>query len=166
MVPASRFSFPFAGRVLEMVWLLAIGFVLLAVTPGGVQRATNEVAGRFAMSLLAGFVLLVVVPAAAALLLVTVIGIPLAAVVMLLYFATLYPAQVFVSAWLGDRILRARRRAAAPVSPYLGMTLGVVALAILLAVPFAGWIVRLVAVLTGFGALWATVWRARARYTG
>ncbi len=103
------------------------------------------------------------IPVVIVLLLVTVVGIPLSGVLVLLCALTLYPAQIFVSAWLGDTILRAAQRAAgrAP-SMYWALVAGTVALVILFAVPLVGWVVRLLAVLVGFGALWATVWRAAA----
>ncbi len=47
-------------------------------------------------------------------------------------------------------------------SIYWSVAVGTIALAVLFAVPFAGWVIRLVAILAGFGALWATVWRAVA----
>src|SRR3990172_9558494 len=69
------FAFRFAGRVMEALWLLAIGFVALAVAPRGVSRVVERVSRHFGMSLLTGFILLVVVPVAALLVALTVIGI-------------------------------------------------------------------------------------------
>ena len=161
--PAARLRFRFAGRVLEALWLLAIGFILVAITPRGVQHVQETVRARFGLSLVAGFILVVVVPVAIVLLLITLVGIPLALVVMLLYFATLYPSQVFVSAWLGDALMRRLRRGQAAVSPYAVVAVGVVLLVILVGLPLVGWIFRLLAVFTGFGALWAAIWSARRR---
>lgn len=163
MKPSARLGFRFAGRLLEALWLLAIGFVLLAIAPRAVDRVKEQVGVRFWLSLLAGFILVVVVPVAAVLLLITIVGIPLAAAVVLLYFATLYPGQVFVSAWLGDAVLRRLGRSQRAVSPYLALTLGAVVLVVLVALPFIGWIFRLLAVFAGFGAIWAAIWRVRTR---
>ncbi|HEU4798003.1 MAG TPA: polymer-forming cytoskeletal protein, partial [bacterium] len=126
--PASRFGFRFAGRLIEALWLLVIGFIFVAVAPRAVLRVKERVGGRFGMSLLTGFVLAVVVPFAVVLMLLTIIGIPLAVVVMCLYLATLYPGLVFVSAWLGDAIGRRLGRRQAGLSPYLAVTLGVLVL--------------------------------------
>jgi len=49
------------------------------------------------------------------------------------------------------------------VSPYLTVALGVLVMMILVALPFVGWLFRLLAIFTGFGALWAAIWSARAR---
>ncbi len=156
------FAFRFAGRVMEALWLLAIGFAALAVAPRSVSRVVERVSRHFGMSLLTGFILLVVVPVAALLVALTVIGIPLSIVAVLLYLASLYPAQIFPAMWLGQGIMRSLGRGGAPPSPYLAMTVGVILFAIAVAVPFIGWLLRLVVLLAGFGALWAAVWATRA----
>ncbi len=161
--PSARLRIRFAGRLLELLWLLALGLILVAVTPRGVQSVAARVRARPGMSLLAGFILVVVVPVAAILLLLTIVGIPVALAVMLLYVTTLYPGQVFVSTWLGDALLRRLGRAPGSVSPYLAVTLGVVVFIILVALPFVGWIFRVLALCTGFGALWAAIWSVRTR---
>ena len=123
----------------------------------------RELEDRFGRSLLTGFILLVTVPVAAVLLVLTVVGIPISVFGMLLYAATLYPGLVFVAAWLGRRALqRARHQGQQGPSIYWSVAAGAFVLAVLFAVPFAGWVIRLVAILAGFGALWVTVWRAVA----
>ncbi len=142
---------------------LVLGLVTFAAAPRGAFPVVREVQERFGRSLLTGFVLLVTVPVAAVLLVFTVVGIPLSVIGMLLYVATLYPGLVFVAAWLGQRVLlRMRRRGGEAPSIYWSVAVGAIALAVLFAVPFAGWVIRLVAILAGFGTLWATVWRAVA----
>lgn len=157
MLPGPRL--PFAGRLLEWVWLLVLGIVLLAVAPVAGRRAVERVGRHFPWSLLVGFLLLVAVPAAAVLAMITIIGIPLGIALLLLYLATLYPAQVIPATWLGDRLLGALTRARP--SPYLALLVGTLLLVILVALPFVGWLVRLLALLVGFGALWASVWIGR-----
>jgi hypothetical protein len=149
------------ARLGEGAALLVLGLVLLGVTPQGTSAVIAEVEARFGRSLLAGFILVVTAPAAAVLLLFTVIGIPLSVVAMLLYLATLYPGQVFVAGWLGDQIMRWSRRGREGFrARFVPLVIGTVVLVLLFAIPYAGWAVRLVAVLAGFGALWMTVWRA------
>lgn len=148
-------------RLAEGAALFALGLVILGVTPRGMSGVVSEVGAQYGRSLLAGFILLVTVPVAAGLLLFTVIGIPISVVAMLLYLATLYPSQVFVAGWLGDQIVRWPRRGGEGFRSRAGpLAIGTIALALLFAIPYAGWAVRLVAVLVGFGALWMTVWRS------
>lgn len=161
--PGFRGRSSWLWRIGEGTWLLVLGLVTFAFLPAVSRRIVGEVRTRFGWSLLIGFVLVAVIPVAIALLLVTVVGIPLSGILFLLCALTLYPAQMFVSAWLGDTILRAAQRASGRTpSMYWALIAGTIALVILFAVPLVGWVVRLVAVLGGFGALWATVWRAAA----
>ena len=167
--PRQAIGAPFSARfwlwrgIAEMIGLLVLGFVTFAVVPRGAFLVVREVQERFGLSLLTGFILLVTVPVAAVLLVFTVVGIPLSVIGMLLYAATLYPGLVFVAAWLGHWVLqRMRRPGGEGPSIYWSVAAGSIALAVLFAVPFAGWVIRLIAILAGFGALWATVWRALA----
>lgn len=161
-----RFASPafwLGTHLLEVLALIVLGLVAFGLASRGADAVAHEVADRFGRSLLAGFVLFVAVPAAAFLLLFTIVGIPLSMIVMLLFFATLYPAQVFVAAWLGDRTFQlAARRPAAHAPVYAALVVGSIIMVLLFAIPYVGWLVRLVAVLAGFGALWVTVWSAVA----
>ena len=90
----------------------------------------------------------------------TVVGIPIAGIAMLLYLATLYPSLAFTAAWAGHGLLSLIPRPVPPAPDQWGVVLGVVVLAMLFAVPYAGWAIHLLALFVGFGALWSTVWRA------
>ena len=154
---------PFSPRfglfrgVAEMITLLVLGFVTLAIAPRGATAVVREVRERFWRSVAIGFVLLVTVPVAAVVLLVSVVAIPLSVIAMLLYFATLYPGQVFVAAWLGQAILTRIGRERPP-SAHWSLVVGALVLVIVFAIPFAGWVIRLLAVCSGFGALWVILW--------
>ncbi len=154
--------FAIAGHVLEVLWLLAFGLVAMALTPRGVLRVAERTRTQFGLSLLTGFVLLVVVPVSVGLLVVTLLGIPLGAVALFLYLATLYPGLIFTAVALGEWIIRGWQRGPArTASPHLVVTVGTLGLAVLFAIPWVGWVIRFLAVLAGFGAFWATVWTTR-----
>jgi hypothetical protein len=156
-------AFWLGTHLLELLALFVLGLVAFGLASRGAAAVAREVADRFGRSLLAGFILFVVVPVAAFVLLFTIVAVPLSVVVMLLYFATLYPAQVFVAASAGNRLIHvaSRGRTAQP-SVFLALAVGSVLLVLLFAIPYIGWLFRLVAVLVGFGALWVTVWSAVA----
>jgi len=158
----TRWSFSAIGRLVEVIWLLVAGIVALAVAPHGVLQVAERIKTELGFSLATGFVLLIVVPVGVGILLVTILGIPLGVVAFLLYLATLYPGLIFTAVWFGGWIIHGWvRRPGHPPSPYLALTLGVVGLALLFAIPWVGWVLRVCAVLVGFGAFWATVWMNR-----
>jgi len=146
--------------LVEAAVLLIIGIVAFGASPRGVTTVIMEIRQRFVRTLIFGFFLMVVVPLAAMLLLFTVVGIPIAVIAMLLYLATLYPSLAFTAAWVGHSLLSLIPRPVKPAPDQWGIVLGVVVLVALFAAPYAGLAIRLLALFVGFGALWATVWRA------
>jgi cytoskeletal protein CcmA (bactofilin family) len=161
-----RMARPAAGfglwsALVEFAWLLVLGVVALALSTRGVLTVADRIRRRFWGSLLTGFVLAVVVPVAIVVAFITVVGIPVGGVALLLYLATLYPAKVFTAAWIGDWVMDRLQPGKANGSPYVEMLIGVLIVAVLISLPFVGWVFRTVAVLVGFGALWAQIWAAR-----
>jgi len=146
-------------RLGEWLGLLAFGLVVFALLPRIPGGVLNEIRARFGASLLTGFVVLAAAPAAAIVLLISIVGIPLAVTLVLLWLLTCYAGQLVVATWLGERVLRAVRGGSAPSVSWT-LVEGVTILVILYAVPFLGWLVRLVAVMTGLGAIWLAVWRS------
>jgi cytoskeletal protein CcmA (bactofilin family) len=155
------FPFIFAWRVTEALWLLVLGLLLLVIAPRAVSVVADRIRRGFGYSLLIGFILAIVLPVAAVIAALTFLAIPVAILVGLLYLATLIAAQIFPAAWLGRWLLGRVRRADAEPSPYLAQIVGTILLVLLIAVPYLGWLVRLVSVLLGVGALWAAVWATR-----
>ena len=139
--------------------LLAFGLVVFALLPRLPGGVLNEIRARFGASLLTGFVVLAAAPAAAIVLLISIAGIPLAVALVLLWLLTGYSGQLVAATWLGERVLRAVRSGSAPSVSWT-LVVGVTVLVILYAVPFVGWLVRLLAVMTGLGAIWLAVWRS------
>jgi hypothetical protein len=152
--PADSFGAAAAGVLIwELVWLAAAfltGIVLLRAAPQLVDGAAAAINGGWP-TLGLGFVALVVTPAALLLLLITVVGIPVALTGAALFLFGLYAAKIVVAIWIGGRVLPAAR-------PALGLLAGLTIVTVVLAIPFLGWLARLVVSCAGLGAL---AWTAR-----
>jgi cytoskeletal protein CcmA (bactofilin family) len=146
------------------VWLL--GLMVLAallawLLPGYTARIALAARQRFGWSLLIGFLALVAVPPAIVILLATVVGIPLALLGVLLYFALLLVGYVGAGIALGNALV-ARwqsgwRRA-------LAAALGVLVVSLLALVPWLGALMVFVALISGMGAILVSMkWKAEAR---
>src|SRR6266508_3923905 len=137
------------------VWMslamLIVGFVAIAVAPSWANRVSAMITGKPWSSILTGLACLLLGPLAVALLLVTVVGIPLALILLALYVVALLLSGVFVAylvgGWLLDRLRRPQS------TPYLRMAVGAVAVAICVSLPWIGWLVQLLVLLVGFGAV-------------
>lgn len=135
--------------------LMLLAAVLVAALPGPFGRVAETARARFGWSLLAGFVALVVIPVAALVLLITVIGIPLAGLTVLLYLALLLVGYVCAGIALGDMALKRwlAARAAHRGWRALAAALGVLAIALLVLIPWLGGLVAFLALIAGMGAL-------------
>jgi cytoskeletal protein CcmA (bactofilin family) len=147
-----------AGRAAHGVWtlgLMAMAAVLVAALPGIFAPVAEAARTRFGWSLLVGFLALVAVPAAIVVLLVTVIGIPLALLALLGYFALLLLGYVAAGIALGDASLNRwlAARAAHKGWRALFAALGVLAIGLLALIPWLGGLIAFLALLAGMGAL-------------
>lgn len=141
-------------------WVWTAGLmVLAALLVGGLPefyaRVTATMQARPGASLLAGFVALVCVPVAAAILFVTIVGIPLALIAAGLYLALLVVGYASAGVALGDSVLkRVRAAAASELWWRVGATmLATLAIALVARVPYLGGVVMVAALVVGIGAL-------------
>ena len=134
---------------------MAIAAILVGVLPVTTQRVSEGLRTRFGWSLLWGFIALVCLPVAALILLISIVGIPLALLVVLLYLALLLVGYVGSAIGLGQWVLERFKPEAAQRSGWRigAAVLAVLLLALLGSVPFIGGFVALVAVLAGIGAI-------------
>ena len=140
-------------------WLWTGGLALLAVAlalalPDWYARVADTLQSRPGVSALVGFIVLVCVPVAALMLLVTIIGVPLALGVLLLYpllllvgYASTAVAlgRMALARWMPDRLPRAIWRA-------LAAALTMIVIGAAARVPWLGAIVIFVVLVAGLGS--------------
>jgi len=131
------------------------GFVLLLLAPAffhQVQSACNRVMPALGL----GAVFLIVAPIAAILVSITIVGLGVGIATVLLYFIAIYSAQVFVSSWIGEKILGG----GAGLGPALGrLALGLAIVRALEMVPVAGHLWNFVVWIWGLGAIVMAAYR-------
>jgi hypothetical protein len=135
--------------------LALVGFLLLRLFPSFSARTTAALTGNPWLGIGLGFLVLVGVPAAVLILLLTVIGIPLAVMGLLSYLAMLVAAYVLGAQHIGDRLLAATRPAIASRVAWriAALVLVLLGLAFLGMVPVIGSLLRFLVLLLGLGAL-------------
>jgi cytoskeletal protein CcmA (bactofilin family) len=138
--------------------LLALNLIGLYVAPTLFSRVAETLRTRPLRSLLAGVVVLIAVPIVIAILLITVIGIPLAVILTAAYVIALVLSAAFVSyrigLWVFDRLHRTG------VSRWAAMLVGALLVSLAISLPMVGGLIALAVVLIGAGAL-AVEWRDR-----
>jgi len=117
------------------------------------RRASDALAAQPGKSLGIGFVALVVVPVAAVVLIAMLLTWPLGVFGLMLYLLATYVAALIPALALGQLIMERTFGKDEP-SPYASLALGLVILHLLFAIPFFGFLLQVVAISAGLGAIY------------
>ena len=161
--PTARAVRFLAGVVLFV--LLAALFA--AVAPGPLERAHEQAVRRPWLNLLMGIIATSAIFGSILVLVLSIVGIPLAPVVVVLApfaLAMGYLTAAFTVGRLSLGLARVRRMEGR-LGVFVAMATGVVLLAILRLVPIFGWLVLVAAVVVGLGAWFSLLVRPRAAAT-
>jgi hypothetical protein len=153
--PGDNLASWFASAIFRLLCALFAGVVLVLLLPHAMAVVADGIRGSPASSFVLGLVLLVLTPVLVLILLVTVIGIPIAVIVLVGYVCVLYLSQVFLGLALGRIILPGSWDTTGRGYNLLAMTIGVVILAglRLIPVPFVGSVVAIITAVFGLGAV-------------
>ena len=145
-------------------WIWSTGLIVLAaIVAGALPAQSARIAGHLrthpGLSIIFGFIAFVCVPMAIALLMVTVIGIPLALLVLLVYLALLLVGYATAAVGIGDAVLARARPADLAHTGWrvAAAVLAMLALTLLARIPFVGGVVAFVAILFGMGAVLVSI---------
>jgi cytoskeletal protein CcmA (bactofilin family) len=165
-IPAGRAqrSVDRGGGFVWTAGLMLIAALLVGALPAFTTRVATTLHTRIGMSFLLGFVALACVPVAVLILLITLIGIPLALLTLVLYFALLITGYVMTGIGIGDWVLGRYRAADASRTGWRigAAVITVLVIAVLARIPFVGGVITLAALLAGVGALVMQARRASA----
>lgn len=147
------------GWLVRFAWLMAVGATALGLSRLWVDRVSEVAAHQGGRSLLTGFIFLVTVPLAIFFLTVTLIGIPVAALLLAAHVIVMLLSGAFVAHMAGAMLLQCLHRTA--TSPYKQLAIGAFALSFLMVLPWVGWLVQFLVLSVGFGAFVLERWEFR-----
>jgi cytoskeletal protein CcmA (bactofilin family) len=135
-------------RFVGLISALVLGFLLVSFYPNYSRRAAENIQTRPWAALGLGLLALIVTPIIVAVLMVTVVGVPLAFVLLASYFIYISLAKIFVMLLLGYWILKSFMKDAG-----LGWSLlaGAIVFYLLTLIPILGGLIAFVALLLGLG---------------
>ncbi len=143
-----------AARPLLLFGLLAAGILLYAIFPRYTAGAVRTLQRAPVKSLGLGAAMFFSAPPIILLLVITIIGIPLALVVAALYAIALLAGYLLAAFFLGERLLRLAGKGEASMGWRIAsLAVALAALWLLRQIPYAGALVLLAALLFGLGAL-------------
>ncbi len=139
-------------KLISFISLLIIGLLMIAL----VKKPTKEIIDSLVESPMAsigwGLIIFIVTPVLALLLAMTVIGLPLSALMMMMYIISLCLAKLVAGIAIGGLIINAINKKKQP-NLILALIVGLVVFFILISLPYVGWLIKLIAIWWGLGAL-------------
>ena len=164
--PAVRDAATGLGTFLWFLGMFLAGALFVLLLPGFTSEAAAAIGRKPWPSLGLGLAILLCVPFVAVVLLVTIIGIPVALLLMSLYLLVLFLGWITTALFVAQRGLAALRPSRPLVTrggQLLALLAGLVVLWLLRQLPLVGGLIGFVALLAGIGALaWRTFNGSRA----
>ena len=153
------------GSMLWFVGVFAVAALFTAIFPAFSTQAATMIGRDPWTSLGIGLAVLVCMPFVAVVLLITIIGIPLALLLVPVYLVLMFLGWVTAALFLGEKLLELARRGQ-PVGigwRILALLAALIALWLLRRIPYAGPLIGLAALSAGIGALVWQLWSRRER---
>ncbi len=144
---------------LTALWLAAAflsGMLLLWALPA-LRRVPLENLGGILASAGVGFLIITALPILSVVLAVTIIGLPAGLVIGAVWALGLYVSKIVVAHFLGHTLLRPKQQG--PRSLVLPLLLGLVLVLVAVSLPYVGWVINLLLVILGLGAIGQALYR-------
>ena len=143
----------FAGRLIAIFSALILGLILISLWREKIIKLTDKLKSNYWPAIGWGALLVIFVPIACLLLMLIIIGIPLALILGGLWLIAMFISKILV-AILGGRLLFAKLREKESEKLLLEMTVGVVLLWLIFSIPIFCPLVETLAIFAGSGLLW------------
>ncbi len=141
-----------------------IGILLFGLCRTSACSVTEVLVSNLPRALGIGLVTFIVVPIALLFALFFVVTIPVSIIGLLTYVVLFYISKLFVAVYVGDRLIKLVS-SAEPKSSTLSLFIGLVILTLLFNVPYIGWVIYILTVIVGLGALLIAFNRRRKAVT-
>jgi cytoskeletal protein CcmA (bactofilin family) len=149
-IPKAGRGVLFRFRLLSYLSMLLLGLVLLRLAPRQTTAVSQLIGEQPWRGLGLGLLGLVLIPVAAVALMLTVIGVPLAALIGVGYILVLTSSSLFSGLFLGQKIFDL---ANLKENRYAMMAVGLLVLQLTMALPTVGGLVRFLSILASTGAV-------------
>ena len=139
-------------KIYSLFSSLVLGLVIIYLWRDETKKIVDSMLKKTDVSIGWGAVVMFLTPIIATLLLITLIGIPLAGILILVWIIALCVSKIFVGILVG-RVILEKIWTKQKDSMMWAMTIGIAATQILFSVPIIGWLLALVAAWWGLGGL-------------
>ncbi|MFA5024393.1 MAG: polymer-forming cytoskeletal protein [Patescibacteria group bacterium] len=132
---------------------IAVGLILVFILKNITPKILTNIKNQPLKTIIPGLILMFILPPIALVLCFTVIGIPLALIIMVWWLVMIYVTKIFTAILVGELILK-KVSQKDNLHLFWSLVLGVFICWLLFAIPFIGWILGLIAVWLGWGGIY------------
>lgn len=143
----------------NLVGTLIVALVLVTLFAAFSQKVTATANDNFWKAFLIGLLVLIVMPVLGVLLFVTLLGIPLAVMVLIIYMMLIMIGTIYAGILAGSYLMKLFKKEKAMRANWQAALLGVIVLQAVMLVPFVGWLIALIFLFAGLGAFSTTLFR-------
>jgi hypothetical protein len=143
----------FMGVIYKILSALVIGLVLLLLWGEEVKKILANLATKMQSAFGWGLVVLLITPPLCLLLLITLIGAPLAVIIGVLWLIAICLSKILVAIFVGQKLLE-RFWQERKESLYTALVIGVIVSYLVFSIPVIGWLVALLAIIWGLGSIY------------
>ncbi|PKL60874.1 MAG: hypothetical protein CVV33_00435 [Methanomicrobiales archaeon HGW-Methanomicrobiales-4] len=143
-------------QILFAIGMLILGIILIRMIPTQFREVSNTVRNHTLMSLVSGVAGVIIAFFLIMILLITLIGIPIAVIIGLVFLIGLMTSTIFSGTALGIFITEKMGR---EFSLIVSFIIGFIILEIIFIIPILGFFIKIIAVFIGLGALIMTTWK-------
>ena len=140
--------------------LIICGIVIVSLNRNFATRAVGVLEKRFFASFGLGILLILLFPIASFLALISLVGIPLAILILFIFGMVSFIGSIYAAQFVGCAIGRLLNLGRRPLS-ILTLLIGIIVLAGLILIPVIGWIIAFVVISSGFGSVILSLERFR-----
>lgn len=140
---------------------LALGGVLLVLFRPFMLSISRNITDSTVKTLGLGLLFLICLPIAVIAVILTLIGIPAAILIALLWLILLYLSDIFVGLALGNWVLTSLRKSSCP-RPFYAMAVGLLLVTILCSIPAIGWVVGIAIAAFAMGGFFIAAYNLRS----
>lgn len=144
---------------------LALGGVLLVLFRPFMAGISRNITDSSLKTLGLGLLFLICLPIAVVAVILTLIGIPAAILIALLWLILLYLSDIFVGLALGNWVITSLRKGSTP-RPFFAMAIGLLLITILCSLPAIGWVVGIIIAAFAMGGFFIAAYNMRTANPG
>lgn len=140
----------FIGIIISIFSALLIGLIIISLWPQAAKDITGKMMEKIGHSIGWGAAFLFLTPVVIIIAAITVIGLPLAGILLAIWLIVLYISKIFVGIAIGRKYFWKDKED----KLVWQMAVGVIISWIIFSIPILGWLLALVAMFWGIGGLW------------